>query len=105
MCGKCIMKMDHHCPWVGNCIGHRNHKFFWQFLLYFGGMLWHMALTMTTHRAEIDPDNYGFYVFYGLTLFWTNGITLLFLAQTVEIAHNWAIVESCNLWEENIYKH
>jgi palmitoyltransferase len=24
--GRCIVKMDHFCPWVGNAIGIRNHK-------------------------------------------------------------------------------
>lgn len=33
-CQGCILKMDHHCPWVYNCIGQFNQKFFIQFLVY-----------------------------------------------------------------------
>ncbi|OUM54684.1 hypothetical protein BVG19_g4104 [[Candida] boidinii] len=33
-CNKCILKMDHHCPWFSECIGFKNLKFFFQFLVY-----------------------------------------------------------------------
>ncbi|KAK7237072.1 glutathione gamma-glutamylcysteinyltransferase [Aureococcus anophagefferens] len=31
---RCIVKMDHYCPWTNNAIGVRNHKFFILFILY-----------------------------------------------------------------------
>ena len=27
-CGRCSLRMDHHCVWIDNCVGWHNHKFF-----------------------------------------------------------------------------
>ena len=32
--GRCIPKMDHHCPWTVNCVSHRTFPHFMRFLFY-----------------------------------------------------------------------
>jgi len=47
MLGRCVLKMDHFCPWLNNCIGFYNHKYFYLFIMYMAGLTVFMLVGMT----------------------------------------------------------
>ncbi|CAE8622758.1 unnamed protein product, partial [Polarella glacialis] len=46
VCERCILKMDHHCPWMNNCIGAWNQKHFMLFLLYVALQCWAAVISL-----------------------------------------------------------
>ncbi|KAG9598525.1 zf-DHHC-domain-containing protein, partial [Aureobasidium melanogenum] len=50
--GRCVLKMDHFCPWVGGVVGERNFNFFIQFCSYAGIYALYVMIVMAVFVAE-----------------------------------------------------
>ncbi|KAJ7206661.1 DHHC palmitoyltransferase-domain-containing protein [Mycena pura] len=59
VCGTCILKFDHHCPWIGQCVGARNHKFFINFAVatfVFTSYTFASLLALNVANGDVDPQ-------------------------------------------------
>jgi len=107
VCRSCILRMDHHCPWIANCVGFRNHKYFYLLVLY---SLLDVAFVFFTAMESLNrslvqetPLGHRFLLVFCLTLSVMMGLllTMFFLFHSWLMFQTTTTIEFC----EKNYRH
>lgn len=87
-CGVCVLRYDHHCIWINNCIGFKNHKYFLLLGVYTCLLSW---FTLFTTLPEAVPRVFKAYKWFSSDF--ESGLkssevvnVLLFLVSTLCVA-------------------
>ncbi|XP_073004403.1 protein S-acyltransferase 24-like isoform X3 [Typha latifolia] len=109
-CDRCVEQFDHHCPWVSNCIGKKNKRDFFMFLLLeVSAMVITGAVTIIrTVRDPAAPKRFGAWLNYSAThhpgalsflitdFFLFFGVVALTIVQATQISRNITTNEMAN---------
>jgi palmitoyltransferase len=115
VCEDCTLKMDHHCPWVNNCVGFHNYKFFLLFLFY--ALSYCVFIAATTARyflhiwllekeadQELGSAKYHILFVFFVSILFSLSVSSLFWYHLWLVLHNRSTLEQFRapVFENNV---
>jgi DHHC palmitoyltransferase len=86
VCNRCIFHLDHHSPWVNNCIGLENQRFYLLFIFYsWLGLCYNLVSMMAIWNHYIYREHLNL-----MNFMFVMDCLLLFLLTMINIWH-WAL--------------
>ena len=89
--GCCVLKMDHHCPWIVNTVGFGNHKYFYLLLLYTMCDLWLISTTLWESVAEAVALDWGLFPMFAALYAETVAVFLCVVVTGFWGFHTWLL--------------
>ncbi|KAJ3672167.1 hypothetical protein LUZ60_006888 [Juncus effusus] len=87
-CKRCVLKMDHHCVWIGNCVGYANYK---SFLIFVFHAAFASLYSFVIFWCDVLQTDHEFSLAYTKIFYIFSGFLLFFLTITTSTLLGWHI--------------